>query len=72
MGKVNRNGFRDLGDLYSNCNRELSEKCMKTAGKIYKLELLDYILKLLRVTMNHSYVKQPKGIFKHYGRQFCC
>ena len=38
---------------------------MKTAGKIYKRELLDYILKLLRVTMNHSYVKQPKGIFKH-------
>ena len=51
----------DLGNLY--CKRELLEKCMK----IVKLEpeLLDYVLKLLRVTMNNSYFKQSKGIFKH-------
>lgn len=55
----------DLGDLH--CKRELLEKCIKTAGKIVKLEpeLLDYVLKLLRVTMNNSYFKQSKGIFKH-------
>ena len=56
----------DFGDLYSNCNKDLLEKCIIKAGKIAKLkpESIDYVLKLMKVSMNHSYFKEPKGIFK--------
>ena len=56
----------DFGDLYSNCNKELLEKCIIKAGRIAKLqpESIDYVLKLMKVSMNHSYFKEPKGIFK--------
>ena len=51
----------DFGDLYSNCNKDLLENCLNTVGNICKLEpeSLDYILNLLKVSMNHSYFKQP-------------
>ena len=56
----------DFGDLYSNCNKDLLESCLKTAGKICKLETesIMYILNLMKVSMTHSYFKQPKGIYK--------
>ena len=56
----------DFGDLYSNCNQELLEQCLIKATQISKLgeESKDYILNLMRVSMKHSYFKEPKGIFK--------
>ena len=57
----------DFGDLYSNCNTELLEKCLMKAGKIAKLEptSIHYILNLMKVSMQrHSYFKEPEGILK--------
>ena len=57
----------DFGDLYSNCNTELLEKCLMKAGKIAKLEptSIHYILNLMKVSMRHSYFKEPEGDFKN-------
>ena len=54
------------GDLYSNCNQELLKECLLEAGKIAKLEptSIDYILNFMKVSMRHSYFKEPEGIFK--------
>jgi len=56
----------DFGDLYSNCNKELLEKCLKHSCQLAKLstESIEYILNLMSVSMNHSYFKEPKGIYK--------
>ena len=56
----------DFGDLYSNCNRNLLENCINKACKIAGLnsESVDYILNLMRCSMNHSYFKEPTGIFR--------
>ena len=56
----------DFGDLYSNCNKELLENCILQAGKIAKLnsESLQYIINLMKCSMNHSYFKEPTGIYK--------
>ena len=56
----------DFGDLYSNCNKELLEQCLIKASKIGKLDQTstEYILKLMNVSMSHSYFKEPEGIFK--------
>ena len=55
----------DFGDLYSNCNKELLEKCLIKASRIGKLDQTstEYILKLMNVSMSHSYFKEPGGIF---------
>ena len=56
----------DFGDLYSNCNKDLLEKCLIRVGKVanLKIESVEYVLTLMKVSMNHSYFKEPKGIFK--------
>ena len=56
----------DFGDLYSNCNKNLLEECIITAGKISNLQndSIDFILNLLKCSMNHSYFHEPTGIFK--------
>ena len=56
----------DFGDLYSNCKRSLLESCIIKACKIAKLnyELVNYILNLMKCSINHSYFKEPTGIFK--------
>ena len=54
----------DFGDLYSNCNKNLLEECIITAGKISNLQndSIDFILNLMN--LNHSYFHEPTGIFK--------
>ena len=56
----------DFGDLYSNCNKDLLEKCLKDSCKLAKLlnESIDFIINLMPVAMNHSYFKEPNGIYK--------
>ena len=56
----------DFGDLYSNCNKNLLENCIIKACKIAGLnsESESYIINLMRCSMNHSYFKEPTGIFK--------
>ena len=56
----------DFRDLYSNCNKELLEECLLKAGKIGKLEptSIGFILNLIKVSMGHSYLKEPEGGFK--------
>ena len=56
----------DFGDLYSNCNKELLEECLKQSCKLAKFsqESIEFILNLMSVSMNHSYFKEPKGIYK--------
>ena len=56
----------DFGDLHSNCNKDLLEKCLKDSCKLAKLssESIDFIINLMSVAMNHSYFKEPNGIFK--------
>ena len=56
----------DFGDLYSNCNKSLLESCINKAFKIAGLnsESVYYILNLIWLSMNHSYFKEPTGIFR--------
>ena len=56
----------DFGDLYSNCNKDLLEECLKESCKLAKLSStsVEYILNLMSVSMNHSYFKEPSGIYK--------
>ena len=55
----------DFGDLYSNCNKNLLEECIIKACKFAKISSCsqDYIITLMKCSMNHSYFKEPTGIF---------
>ena len=56
----------DFGDLYSNCNKNILEKCIIKACQIAKISTssVDYIVTLMKCFMDHSYFKEPTGLFK--------
>ena len=56
----------DFSDRYSNCNELLLLKCVTIACKFAKFNenSINYICLLVKCIMNHSYFKEPSGIFK--------
>ena len=56
----------DFSDLYSNCNKNLLISSVKTACKLASLSdnSIDYITLLITCIMDHSYFKEPSGMFK--------
>ena len=56
----------DFSDLYSNCNKNLLISSVTRACKLASLSnsSVDYIKLLIECIMNHSYFKEPSGMFK--------
>ena len=56
----------DFSDLYSKCNCALLTECVKQACLFSKFHesSFQYIRLLINCIMNHSYFKEPNGIFK--------
>ena len=56
----------DFTDLYSNCNKDLLISSVNRACKLATLSenSMNYIQILIECIMNHSYFKEPEGMFK--------
>ena len=56
----------DFTDLYSNCNKNLLISSVNRACKLATLSenSMNYIQILIECIMNHSYFKEPEGMFK--------
>ena len=56
----------DFSDLYSNCNKQLLISSVKRACKLASFieNSIEYIILLIECIMNHSYFKEPTGMFK--------
>ena len=55
----------DFTDLYSNCNKDLLISIVNRACKLATLSenSMNYIQILIECIMNHSYFKEPEGMF---------
>ena len=62
----------DFRDLYSNCNETLLLSCLKTSCSVASLSShsFDYIKKLVKCVMRHSYFLEPSIQYLSYTKRF--
>ena len=55
----------DFENMYSNCHRDLLKKHVRHAAELagFNEDTIQYIFNLIHVNMEHSYFKEPNGIF---------
>ena len=55
----------DFENMYSNCHKELLKRHIRHAAELagFSEESIQYLFNLIHVNMEHSYFKEPSGIF---------
>jgi hypothetical protein len=55
----------DFENMYSNCHKELLKRHVRHAAELagFSEESIQYIFNLIHVNMEHSYFREPSGIF---------